>query len=178
MDTVMDDGMAGAGMLVEHLVTLGHRLIAHLDGGQSAYAEAQRTGYERAMLRLGLTAWIVPAGTSEHAGVSAIQALLSGARSFSAVMAADDLCAIGAVDGLEAAGVAVPEEVSVVGYGNTSAASLARIGLTTAGPRRREMGELAMRTLLERIQGQRSEPVRHLVLPQLVIRRTATTFDG
>jgi DNA-binding LacI/PurR family transcriptional regulator len=172
LDSVIDDGLVGTGLLVDHLVMLGHRLIAHLDGEPAPTAAARRQGYQRAMLRHGLTPWVVPAGVGEPAGATAIQGLLGGNRPFTALCAAEDLCAIGALSALESAGVAVPEEVSVVGYGNTPSSALSRIGLTTAGPRRREIGELAARTLLERIRNPGREPIHHLVTPQLVIRRT------
>jgi DNA-binding LacI/PurR family transcriptional regulator len=82
------------------------------------------------------------------------------------------MAAIGAMTAMEEAGVAVPEDVSLVGYDNTSLAAMRHIALTTVDQPRQAMGELAVE-LLERRRGRPSAPGRiHLVEPRLIERTT------
>jgi DNA-binding LacI/PurR family transcriptional regulator len=89
------------------------------------------------------------------------------------VYGANDLVAAGVLARLERAGVAVPGEVSVVGYDNTALAQLGRLSLTSVDQPRGEMGRLAVACLLERAGGERRRAVRHELAPALVVRRTS-----
>ncbi|MBB4685360.1 LacI family DNA-binding transcriptional regulator [Amycolatopsis jiangsuensis] len=178
VDTVNDDGEAGSALAVDHLVRLGHRRIAHLDGGGAAGASARRRGFRRAMRGHGLVPVVVRSEHTDTAGEKAVRELLSrGDRSAlpTAVVAGNDFNAVGAISALEENGLRVPEDVSVVGYDNTSLASLRHLCLTTVDQPRIEMGRLALETLLERVRGERSEPVRHLLHPSLVVRNTTAS---
>ncbi|WP_033294774.1 LacI family DNA-binding transcriptional regulator [Amycolatopsis jejuensis] len=172
VDTVNDDGEAGATLAVEHLVQLGHRRIAHLDGGGAAGAAARRRGFRQAMQAHGLEPIVVRSEHTDTAGEKAVRELLSGSEMPTALLAGNDFNAVGAISALEEHGLRVPEDISVVGYDNTSLASLRHISLTTVDQPRTEMGRLAFDALLERIRGKRTEPVRHLLHPSLVVRAT------
>jgi DNA-binding LacI/PurR family transcriptional regulator len=177
VDTVNDDGEAGAALAVDHLVGLGHRRIAHLDGGGAATAAARRRGYRNAMRRHGLEPLIIRSEHTDTAGEKAVHELLAGgAPAPSALLSGNDFNAVGAISALEEAGLRVPEDVSVVGYDNTSLAALRHVSLTTVDQPRTEMGRLAVEALLERVRGERTEPVRHLLHPSLVVRSTTTAF--
>ncbi|RJQ78343.1 LacI family DNA-binding transcriptional regulator [Amycolatopsis panacis] len=183
VDTVNDDGEAGSALAVEHLVRRGHRRIAHLDGGGAAGAAARRRGFQRAMRGHGLEPIVVRVVRSEHtdtAGEKAVQELLSrypGAALPTALVAGNDFNAVGAISALAEHGLRVPEDISVVGYDNTSLAALRHLCLTTVDQPRTEMGRLALETLLERVRGERTEPVRHLLHPSLVVRDTTADHD-
>ncbi|MGH3878491.1 MAG: LacI family DNA-binding transcriptional regulator [Actinophytocola sp.] len=170
VDTVNDDGQAGSGMAVDHLVSLGHREIVHIDGGGGSQAAPRRTGYVNAMRRHGLAPRVVRGEYTEAAGASAIRSLLEDPPT--AVIAANDLNAVGAISALEAAGLSVPAEVSVVGYDNTWLAALRHVSLTTIDQPRVEMGRLAAEALVLRVRGDHTTPARHLLRPSLVIRGT------
>ncbi|MPZ80577.1 MAG: substrate-binding domain-containing protein [Actinophytocola sp.] len=172
VDTVNDDGRAGSGMAVDHLVALGHREIAHIDGGSGSQSAPRRTGYLEAMRRHDLTPRVVRGEYTEAAGALAIRELLADPPT--AIMAANDLNAVGAISALEAAGLAVPKDVSVVGYDNTWLAALRHVSLTTIDQPREEMGRLAAEALIQRVRGERADPARHLLRPRLVIRATTT----
>lgn len=172
VDTVNDDGRAGSGQVVEHLVRLGHTRIVHLDGGHGAQSATRRRGYVEAMKRHGLEPWVEPSEHTEVAGEASTRRLLGSGHTFTAVVAANDINAIGALSALADAGVAVPDDVSVAGYDNTSLSGLRHIGLTTVDQPRAAMGRLAVEALLERMRQGRTTPVRHLLHPTLVIRRT------
>ncbi|GAA3584409.1 LacI family DNA-binding transcriptional regulator [Amycolatopsis ultiminotia] len=175
VDTVNDDGEAGSALAVEHLIGLGHRRIAHLDGGGAAGAAARRRGFRRAMRARGLEPIVVRSEHTDTAGEKAVQELLSGYHRTglpTALLAGNDFNAVGAISALTENGLRVPEDVSVVGYDNTSLASLRHLCLTTVDQPRTEMGRLALEALLERVRGERTEPVRHLLHPSLVVRNT------
>jgi DNA-binding LacI/PurR family transcriptional regulator len=177
VDTVNDDGQAGSGMAVDHLVSLGHREIVHVDGGGGSQAAPRRTGYLNAMRRHDLTPRVVRGEYTEAAGARAIRDLL-GATPPTAVMAANDLNAVGAISALEAAGLSVPADVSVIGYDNTWLAALRHVALTTIDQPRGEMGRLAAQALIQRVRGERTSPARHLLRPRLVVRATTAAPRG
>jgi len=172
VDTVNDDGEAGSALVVDHLVGLGHRRIAHLDGGRGAQSSTRRRGYVAAMHRHGLAPHVEPSEYTEDGGAASTRRLLDAGLPFTALVAANDVNALGALGALAEAGVRVPAEVSVAGYDNTSLAALRHIGLTTVDQPRTRMGRLAVETLLERLRGGRVQPVAHLLHPALVVRRT------
>jgi DNA-binding LacI/PurR family transcriptional regulator len=171
VDTVNDDGSRGIGLAVDHLVSLGHRRIVHLDGGGGTQAAPRRRGYLAAMAVHGLAPRIVPSEYTDAAGAKAVQELLRGDLP-TAVVSCNDFNAVGAISALEEAGYRVPGDVSVVGYDNTSLAALRHVSLTTIDQPRNEFGRLAAEALLQRVRGERAEPVRHLLHPSLVVRST------
>lgn len=181
IDTVNDDGEAGAALAVDHLVALGHRRIVHLDGGGAAGAAARRRGFRTAMARHGLPPLIIHSEHTDSAGEKAMQKMLNEymiAQRPTAVVAGNDFNAVGAISRLEEAGLRVPEDISVVGYDNTSLAALRHLSLTTVDQPRTEMGRLAVEALLERVHEGREEPVRHLLHPSLVVRSTTASPVG
>lgn len=174
VDSVTNDDRAGAHLAVEHLASLGHRRIAHIDGGAGAGAAARRTGFLESMRRLGLGAQarVVPGAYTEEGGGAGVAAVLRNGTRPTAIFAANDIAAVGALQALEEQGLRVPDEVSLVGYDNTSLAALGHIGLTTIDQPRREMGAAAIRLLLERIGGERDRARHVVVQPGFVLRRT------
>ncbi|HZQ64153.1 MAG TPA: LacI family DNA-binding transcriptional regulator [Gaiellaceae bacterium] len=172
LDSVANDDRAGAALAVRHLAELGHRRIAHIDGGRGAGAAARRSAYVREMKRLGLEPRVVKAEFTEQAGVHAAGELLRDDVLPTAVFAANDLVAAGALDRFEDAGLRIPEDMSIVGYDNTFLAALHHMSLTTIDQPRPELGRLALTTLVERIDGERTTAVHHRVAPSLVVRAT------
>jgi DNA-binding LacI/PurR family transcriptional regulator len=175
VDTVVNDDVAGARMVVEHLHSLGHRHIAMIDGTQERAGLDRRRGYEDAMTAAGLAdgIHIVDGGYTEPGGHEATRRLLTARPRPTAIFAATDLSALGALDALDGAGVRVPDEVSVVGYDNTWIAQLRRISLTTIEQPRQEIGTAAMQALLDRIDDP-DRPARRMVIqPALVARMTS-----
>jgi len=172
VDTVTDDGRAGSRLAVDHLVGLGHTRIVHLDGGQGAQSSTRRRGFVDAMRAHGLEPVVEPSEYTEEGGAAAVTRLLLRGERPTAVVAANDVNAIGAMTALDDAGLSVPGDVSVVGYDNTSLAGLRHLGLTTVDQRRAEMGRLAVRAVLERLREGRTTPTRHRLRPSLVVRTT------
>ncbi len=169
--TADDEGLHQA---VDHLVSLGHRRIAHVDGGRAAGAADRRRGYRDALRRHGLDAdaLIVPGGLTEDDGAAAARVLLAAEPRPTAVSVFNDRCATGVLDVLHRAGVSVPGDISVVGYDNARLARLSHIDLTTIAQDVERITTLAVARAIDRLE---STPVtrRELVVPpHLVIRGT------
>jgi DNA-binding LacI/PurR family transcriptional regulator len=174
VDSVTNDDWAGAVAVVRHCASLGHRLIAHIDGGQGAGADARRRGYLDGMreMRLARNGCVVPGAYSEEGGHSGALLLLERRPRPTAIFAANDVAAIGALNAIEERGLRVPDDVSLVGYDNTSLAALRHISLTTVHQPRMEMGQMAVSTLLDRLEETGRRPRRAVLSPSLVVRGT------
>lgn len=173
-DHVLPDDHGGAASAVAHLVDLGHERIAFVSGPTGPAAERER-GYREAMEAAGLPPLVAPAGdTTEAGGLAAVSALLgsaAGARA-TAVMAANDLLALGAWQALRDAGRGVPEDVSLVGYDDSPLAGTGLVRLTSVDPRNEEVGVRAAELLRARIEQPSREPRLVTVEPRLVPRAT------
>ena len=174
VDTVVTDGCRGAELAVQHLASLGHRRIVHIDGGANASAAQRRSGYQAGMRAAGLAGFcdVRVGGDDEADAFDVIDALLSEPNPPTAIFAFNDLLAAGALDRLVGGGVAVPGDVSLVGFDNTFVAGLRHFSLTTVDQPNAEMGRLAVETFVERIAAGGSEPIRHTLQPTLVVRGT------
>ena len=180
VDSVNTDDVTGARLAVEYLVELGHRRIAHIDGGTGAGSEERRRGYSQAMTDQGLSAEIVTAcgDFTESGGYHAASELLNQSSRPTAIFAANDLSAAGALDRVENAGLTVPGDVSIVGYDNTALAAMQHLSLTTVNQPRDEIGRLAVRFILERLRDERTDSVHHMIAPTLVKRKTSSRLTA
>ena len=164
----------GVGLVVEHLVALGHRAIAYVDGGRGAIAEARRRGYRSALRRADIRqARVVPGGHTEEVGMRVSAAVVTEDERPTAVVAFNDRVAVGLIDGLVRAGVDVPGDVSIAGYDDSPLSRLAYIGLTTVSQDSRTLSRYAVAAVVERLDGVRSEH-REIVLPPRLVVRTST----
>jgi DNA-binding LacI/PurR family transcriptional regulator len=175
IDTVCNDDRLGAQSAVDHLISLGHRRIAHISGGDDPVALEREQGYREAMLAAGLAEAIqVVAGRLDDAGGhAAASAALTGPHPPTALFVANDFAAIGAMAAVVDAGLAVPDDVSVVGYDGTSLGALRSISLTSVAQPLTEMGRLAADRLFARIQGRRGR-ARHLTVDARLVVRGST----
>jgi LacI family transcriptional regulator len=179
-DTVFDDDDAGAALVVEHLIALGHRRIGHTSLKDSSRGhpaslphKIRAETYKRVMRDQGLADEIAIATTSwtEEGGYLGTRELLARSPRPTAIFAGADQAAFGALAALHEAGLAVPADMSVAGYDNTRLATMANISLTSVDQDGVMMGRMAGRLLLERIEG-RTASVRFSVNPMLVPRRS------
>ncbi|NUT45530.1 MAG: LacI family DNA-binding transcriptional regulator [Thermoactinospora sp.] len=179
-DCVLDDDEVGAQLMVEHLIALGHRRIAHITQKDTAGHRSaallhtiRATTYERVMTEHGLSGHIAIAATSytEEGGYEGTRELLARDPRPTAIFAGADQAAFGALAAVHEAGLRVPGDVSVAGYDNARMAGLAHVALTSVDQDGAIMGQTAGRLLLERIAG-RTVAVRFSVTPTLVSRRS------
>jgi DNA-binding LacI/PurR family transcriptional regulator len=175
------DNFRGGHDATTHLLGLGRRSIAFLGAASNHCPEflERYRGYAQALAASGLAAspaLQVDAITMESSGYAAARELIARGERFDAIFAASDLIAIGALRALADAHIDVPGAVSVVGFDDIPAASLASPPLTTVLQDTRLAGEALVDTLLQSIRG---KPVAHRVLPaRLVVRRSCGAVTG
>lgn len=178
VSAVVPDDMLGIRQAVDHLVALGHREIAHIAGPQHTSTGYQRRAAFIACMRdHGLKAdrkLIVNCKAySEAEGKQALTKLLAGTQRFTAVVAANDLMALGCYDALKAAGLSCPDDVSITGFNDMPFADKFHPPLTTLHVPLYEMGVEAARTVLHLIE-QAPGQARVIELPPRLVIRGST----
>lgn len=171
VDVVRTDDADGLRQAVEHLVALGHREIVHVDGGNAPGAAERRTGYRTAMRRAGLEAHLVRGGLTEEHGAAAARELPPSAT---AVTVFNDRSAVGLLDAVHRNGTRVPEDLSVVGYDDSSVAGLSHIALTTVAQDAHRLATLAIQRAVARLDGEDVPAAEQVVPPTLVTRKTTS----
>ncbi|WID95037.1 LacI family DNA-binding transcriptional regulator [Bosea vestrisii] len=176
LPTVKVDNHAAARAAVAHLARLGHRRIAHIAGPMpDPMSVDRRDGYLAGLADAGIAAdprLVVEGDFGLAAGRAAIRTLDAGGVDYTAVFAASDQMAVGAMGELRARGRNVPDDVSVVGFDDIVLAEAVEPQLTTVHQPRREIGQAAMVLLIAQLSGQgdRSD----LVLPTRLVERAST----
>lgn len=148
----------GARQATQHLILLGHTQIAHISGPADAEDAAERRqGYLDALAAAGIAydpARVVEGDFRMPGGFAAMEKLLASAVRFTAVFAASDQMALGALSALHGRGIAVPESVSVVGFDDETFAAYCWPSLTTMRQPTFEMGQAAALHILARQRGE------------------------
>jgi LacI family transcriptional regulator len=175
VSAVVNDDERGMRLAVDHLAELGHTRIGHLAGPQHLSTGRDRMmGFVLAMQARGLeprAEQIVEARAfSRDGGRDAALQLLSRTPRPTAVVAANDLLALGLYDALASQGLACPSDLSVVGHNDMPFVDMVSPPLTTIRIQHREMGVLAGRLLLQLIKGEAEGGVDMVLGPDLVVR--------
>jgi DNA-binding LacI/PurR family transcriptional regulator len=172
VDVVRTDDAAGARLAVEHLVALGHRDILHVDGGRAPGATERRAGYRSAMRRAGLTPRILSGGPTEDHGARAAKLILDDYPTASAVTVFNDRSAVGLLDVIRQSSRRVPDDLSVIGYDNTTVAALSRINLTTVAQDTPALAHLAITRATTRLTTPTPQTTEQIGPPLLIPRAT------
>ena len=170
------DDQGGARLAVEHLVSLGHRQIAHLAGPQDvSTGRGRHEGFCDGMRHAGLEPSLVRVGRAftEPEGARLCEELLDADEPFTAIVAGNDLMALGCYDVFAARGIDCPGEVSVVGFNDMPFADRFAPPLTTIGIPHYQIGVAAAELLLELLQDG-GHPPREIILPAHLIVRGST----
>ncbi len=175
VSAVVVDDAAGIRLAVDHLVGLGHRAIAHLAGPQDlSTGRLRQRSFARALVAAGLAIdprlVLVCRAMTEAEGRRQFDALIGRGARFTAVLAGNDLIAMGCYDALAAHRLTCPRDVSIVGYNDIRFVDRLAPPLTTVRIPQYDMGAEAARLLLARMRDP-AAPVQTLTLgPALVVR--------
>jgi DNA-binding LacI/PurR family transcriptional regulator len=172
VDVVTTDEHQAARLVLDHLTGLGHREIVHVTGGSNRPAKDRAKAYRAAMAELGLEPRQVAGAFSHEAGQEAAREILELSPLPTAVIAANDLIAVGAMGVFESRGLRVPDDISVVGYDDSQIAQLDLIQLTSICQGVDHFGSAAIELLLNRIGDPDRPRVVERIETTLVERRT------
>jgi LacI family transcriptional regulator len=181
--SVIPDDAAGIELAVRHLAGLGHTRIAHLGGPPSTSTGVTRAGAFRATVRdLGLdddpALVITTDHWSEDEGAAGLRRLLDAGAEFTAIVAGNDLIALGCYDVFREREIRCPEDLSVVGFNDIPFLDKLRPPLTTIAIPHQQIGAEAARLLLDAIADP-ARPARSVMLtPSLVVRGSTARPAG
>lgn len=171
------DDRHGIELCVRHLRELGHRSILHLAGpADTSTGRARASAFRQAMRGNGFSAGSVlqcPSFT-EQAGADAVTQALAQGTPFTAIVAGNDLLAIGAAEALAEHGIACPRDVSITGYNDVEFMRRLTPAFTTVRIPLHNMGVLAARTLLAWLHGTEPETGTQILLPVEFMARGTT----
>jgi LacI family transcriptional regulator len=172
------DDRAGVRFAVEHLVGLGHTRIAHLGGPQDVSTGRQRReGFEKAMAAANLDASLIRTGRAftEPEGARLCEELLTDGEDVTAIVAGNDLMALGCYDVFAERGIDCPGDISVAGFNDMPFADRFAPPLTTVRIPHYEIGVAAAQLLLDILQGDHAGPTEIVLEPLLVVRGSTGT---
>jgi LacI family transcriptional regulator len=179
-DLVSVDNEAGARLAVEHLVALGHERIATIAGRLTSFpGRLRQSGFVKAMANAGLPVrdeYVAYGGFRTQGGIFAMEELLALEEPPTAVFVANNAMTIGAYTHLRAAGVSIPDQISLVGFDDFQLAGLLTPGITVVNRPTVEQGRAAAELLFRRIQAsaelQTADPVQLNLEVELIVRNS------
>jgi len=176
--TINVDDTFGAQTAVAHLLENGHIRIAFLSGPEfSVSGRRRRAGYEQAFKAHGLTAdpnLVYECFPDIEGGYEIAQQLLEDHPEVTAILAYNDMTAVGAMRACQDRGIKIPKEIAIIGFDDIPLASILRPSLTTVRIGKQDLGQQAMTTLLAMIEGKSDEiATEQIITPELVIRESA-----
>jgi LacI family transcriptional regulator len=178
VDTVEVDNVQGGIEVARHLYELGHRRIGLVMGPQNTSTSRDRVaGSLRFLSEAGIAPEEVPLVWGEYtteSGYSNAMKLLTGDRPVTAIAAGNDTIALGVLEAAKRRGIAVPDQLSVIGFDDIPLAGSALIGLTTIRQPVDTMARTAAKRLLERMRPGSVGPASHDILPIHLVRRDTT----
>jgi DNA-binding LacI/PurR family transcriptional regulator len=170
--SIENEELASSYNATKHLLALGHVRIAYFTGPPAApWAHERFEGYRRALREAGLDVddkLVFAAGNSLEDGTKAALQMLNEGCHPTAIQAVSDLVAIGCAETLMSQGIRIPEDISIVGFGNILAAEFYRVPLTTISQPKYRMGIAAVETMMALMRGEKVQPKR--LAAELVVR--------
>ena len=172
VDSIQTSYDSGMRLAIDHLVGLGHKSIAHIDGGSGLIATARTKSYKKAMKAAGLTEFIqvIAGGEDSLDGQKAADLVLQLADRPSAIIAYNDDVAVAASTHFAYAGLSVPNDISLVGWDDSEAAARSEIPLTSVRQEPEQLAKLAFERILSRIENPEQEFEPIVLEPTLVVR--------
>ena len=177
---VETDDLASSAAATRHLIELGHRRIAFFMGPPAAPSSRERLdGYRRALREAQIEpddSLIFTAGSTIEEGEKAALQMLNENPKATAIQAVNDLAAIGAATVCLNQGIKIPEELSVVGFGNFLVSEHFRVPLTTVRQPKLRLGIAAMESMQRLLRGERPEPKR--LGAEIIVRKSTAAPPG
>jgi LacI family repressor for deo operon, udp, cdd, tsx, nupC, and nupG len=174
--TVSIDNISSARKATEHLIRLGHERIAYISGPMNIILGRDRLkGYQQAMAQYELEvkySLIQEGDFSYESGYNLMMKYLAMENPPTAVFAANDEMAIGAIKAAKSHGIKIPEEIAIVGFDDIKIASIFEPALTTIAQPTYEIGTKAMDMLLKLIKGEEMKKRQFVLDNQLIIRES------
>lgn len=183
INAVSVDNYLGGRMAAEHLFRLGHRRVAYLGLRADNFTHALRhSGFmcRAGALGMQVETLVNPGGSSTiESGYRLARQLFQHPLSQTAIFAVSDSVALGVMEAADQCGIAIPEELSLMGYDNIDYAALPNIRLTTIAQPIPQLARSSVRLLLDLIDSESpGEYTRKFLLPTLVERRTCREISG
>jgi LacI family transcriptional regulator len=175
---VQVDNHRGARIATEHLLSLGHRRIAHIAGAPARISEERLLGYQAALADAGVSSdssLVAPGAFTEAGGYEAMGTLMAAANGPTAVFAANDLSAIGAMSAASAAGRRLPGDLSIVGFDDVRLSQYTSPPLTTIRQPAVAIARHATDLLLGMVGGRRPRKLHHPFAPELIVRGSTSS---
>jgi DNA-binding LacI/PurR family transcriptional regulator len=181
-NSVVPDDPYGAILAVSHLIDLGHRAIAYINGPENWHSSQERlAGYKDTLEKSGIPLeqqWIQPGDWEVEGGYRAAKNLLQLPERPTAIFAANDMMALGAIYAIQDTGLSVPDDIAIVGYDNREFTSIVRPGITTVVMPVYEMGRIAAEILLQQICDGTRDNDEVKVKGELIIRDTCGAAES
>jgi len=177
--TVNNDNVESAYSATLHLLELGHIEIAFIGGDADLVVSNDRiVGYQKALSEYGIKLseqYVIPGTFSEHSGYESMRQLIENGIRPTAVVAADDVIALGVIQCAKEQGMKLPSDLSVVGFNDDPFGRFIEPQLTTVGTSVFELGRQASILLLDAINNPDEIETRQLILPSRLIARGSTS---
>lgn len=154
LDVITSENYQGAEKAVKYLIEKGHRRIGFVNGLPHYTIQSRFEGYRRALEEAGIDFdWqlVVPGNLTLEGGIAAAQHVVQKKLDCTAYFCSNDPSAFGFIQGLRGHGLEVPKDISVVGFDDLEGARLISPSLTTVRANTEEVGRMAVRKLLERV---------------------------
>ena len=182
IDYIGVDNIRGGFLAVEHLIKLGHSRIGVIGGSSESSVGFERLeGGKKALAAHGLEAvgdYFLEGDFLKGSGYEGGKKFLRMNEPPTAIFAANDYMALGTYQAVVEEGMRIPEDMALVGFNDIEFTSMKGIELTTIGQKKYEMGAMAVKTLVERIEGRKTGPsVETILEPELIIRKTCGFYS-
>lgn len=180
IDCLKIDDYYGVVIGIEHLIKLGHKKICYIgdhltESRLKAYTDTlikNNVEIDKSLIKISEQRF-------EACGYSSMKSILSSSNIPTAVFAAYDDIAIGAMKAILEHGLSIPEDISIIGMDNVTICPYLPKRLTTVSNPIREMAEVSVSILIRKVEDNAFTVVQHVVLkPELIIRETTASFDG
>lgn len=180
---VTTDNIEVGVLATEYLIKLGHKRIGHLKGTTTSTSKERLEGYKQGLSRNNIPfdkSLVKDCGLMESEGYTAMRSWIKEGDLPTAIFAVNDPTAIGAMQAMDEVGIRPGEDIGVIGSGNIHYGDMLRVPLTTVSWSRGEMGQSAMRLLVQMIEGNNRDAVNQKVIlsPSIVVRKSCGAFSS